>query len=84
MNSSPEKDALEAIEAALELAECYSEEVSTDPLARAMLEMLRANLEIGKSCAHHIQDRADAWWEAQKARMYPRPTAREKAEHNEE
>ena len=83
MKSSPEKDAIDIITAAIELAEVYKEQIENDLNARIDLRIMREALSIAQRHGTNIQDKADDWWEAQKARLYPHPTAREKAEHNE-
>ena len=83
MKSSPEKDAIDIITAAIELAEVYKEQIENDSNARIDLRIMKQALSLAQKYGTNIQDKADDWWEAQKARLYPHPTAREKAEHNE-
>ena len=77
------KAACETIREALEKCEQFSDDFGNDKQARSMWVGMTVFLDAAHSCANTLVDKAQKWAEADHARRYPHPTAREKAEHNE-
>ena len=73
--------AFDVIVEALVAGDTYSEEM--DDTSREFLKIIILFVESAQGLASSNNDKIDDWHDAQRARRYPHPTAREKAEHNE-
>ena len=75
------QEAFDAIREAMTACETYS--VDLDLEAKCLRGLMECQLLSAQGHAKRILAKVDDWWEAEKARLYPHPTAREKAAHNE-